>query len=420
MEQPQKIIKYLVFTTILLLTNSFALAKDNYDKHPKKNTSKKVFKLEVKGLEEINKSQVPAGVKLIDGFPIYKLALTENKGGYLPPEAKNEEQSLSEEPMMLGQTTYAQTQNPPQSGLFIQYDPRQSPYVFLSWYVGPDIEHGLIVNVNGSPILTQPPIALNDPKIYYYGESNGYGIWPSTSGSYSFSIATFKDGRYQSYYSSTPVNVVAAPRGKLGPAYPPTDILISMNLVPYHFDIETDIGISWDHTVQGLYKGLPPNVLNYEYRYRFNGGQWTNWFDIGLTGYIAKDNAVAGDYEFQIVACNETGCSYPANTGIKLIDPPSTPQLSFDYNAGEAGFKVHWQSTSGGAVSRYYLKENEQGNGWSSSIEQNLKTTKEYKSMLPGTYYYKVQACNKRGCSLWSNSVSVVVGTPFEQCPANL
>ncbi|QSX36522.1 fibronectin type III domain-containing protein [Shewanella sedimentimangrovi] len=137
------------------------------------------------------------------------------------------------------------------------------------------------------------------------------------------------------------------------------------------------------------------------------------------TDYLPKSLTLSSRnnriYYYRIKACSSSACSAYSSSLI-VASPPYAPQISSNYQAGQAGYTINWTPVSGDIVTSYQFQENPFGRGWSATTGLGLTTSKAYQSMLPGTYYHRVRACNDSGCGLWSNSTSVIIPSPIEQC----
>ncbi|WP_286993014.1 hypothetical protein, partial [Shewanella sp.] len=121
-------------------------------------------------------------------------------------------------------------------------------------------------------------------------------------------------------------------------------------------------------------------------------------------------------YYYRIKSCDSVSCStYGSSVIAQAI--PNIPQLSKRHVPGQAGFTINIQPVSGDVVTSFVIQENDPEKGWMAPINVGLTQSKEYQSKFPGTYQYRVQACNWIGCGAWSSSLAVVVSSPTEQCP---
>jgi hypothetical protein len=103
------------------------------------------------------------------------------------------------------------------------------------------------------------------------------------------------------------------------------------------------------------------------------------------------------------------GCSDWSNTEsvqVCSLTPPTLYPISNSDCDGD--YTVSWSSVGGAA---YYVLEEDDNPSFSSptTVYQGPNTSKNIVGKSPGTYYYRVRACNADGCSDWSNVESVKV-----------
>ncbi len=121
-------------------------------------------------------------------------------------------------------------------------------------------------------------------------------------------------------------------------------------------------------------------------------------------------------YYYRIKSCNSFSCStYSAS--VITQSTPNIPQLSKQYVSGQAGFTINIQPVSGDVVTSFYIQENDPEKGWTPPFNVGLTLSHQYQSKFPGTYQYRVQACNSVVCGAWSNPLAVVISSQTEQCP---
>lgn len=121
-------------------------------------------------------------------------------------------------------------------------------------------------------------------------------------------------------------------------------------------------------------------------------------------------------YYYRIKSCDSVSCSNYSSSVVAQSNL-KTPQLSKQQVPGQAGYIINIQPVSGDVVTSFYIQENDPERGWMPPVKVGLTLSQEYQSKFPGTYEYRVHACNWSGCSAWSSSLVVVVSPPSEQCP---
>ena len=94
--------------------------------------------------------------------------------------------------------------------------------------------------------------------------------------------------------------------------------------------------------------------------------------------------------------------------------PPSAPALTDPGTTDTDGsYTVSWSSVSG--ATSYTLEEDTSGSFGSPTVVYSGSSTSKYiTGRSDGTYYYRVNACNARGCSGWSNVEDIEVSTSHE------
>lgn len=290
------------------------------------------FGLDVQNLVEVSADDVPESVSLLDGFPVYKIELNENSDPTLSRQA-----SISSEPSSTssniqivgggGGTASAPT------GLYVQYDQQQSPYLFLSWEQGIKMQYRLRMSINNVIVQTIPPLSSGDPGDFYIGEGAGYGIFPATSGMYSFTLNIFHSGGgYVGSYTSDAIPVTAAPFGAYSPPGPPINFETIKGAHPGSIynpsspSASADWTLFWDMN-NGLYIGARADVLYYQLRSNIDNGSWSNWENIGWVGFLPAMDLTPNSYNtynYELMACNELGCSAPISKS--YVEIPSSSE----------------------------------------------------------------------------------------------
>lgn len=86
--------------------------------------------------------------------------------------------------------------------------------------------------------------------------------------------------------------------------------------------------------------------------------------------------------------------------------PSTAPALSAPAANGNGSYSVNWNSVSG--ADRYMLQKQTNGSGWG-VVQNSGSTSFTLSGQGPGTYGYRVQACNGTGCGPWSSTATVTV-----------
>jgi YD repeat-containing protein len=86
--------------------------------------------------------------------------------------------------------------------------------------------------------------------------------------------------------------------------------------------------------------------------------------------------------------------------------PSTAPALSAPAANSNGSYSVNWNSISG--ADRYILQKQTNGSGWG-VVQNSGSTSFTLSGQGPGTYSYRVQACNGTGCGPWSSTATVTV-----------
>lgn len=179
---------------------------------------------------------------------------------------------------------------------------------------------------------------------------------------------------------------------------------------------ESQNDISWTTVYSGLGDSGGGGNTTYSSPIKslsFGDGSCLDVYDPRSITLFNRNNT---SYYYRIKSCNSVSCS-TYGTSVIAQAIPNVPQLSKQYVSGQAGFTINIQPVSGDVVTSFVIQENDPEKGWTAPINVGLTQSKEYQSKFPGTYQYRVQACNWVGCGAWSNPFAVVVSSPTEQCP---
>ncbi len=113
-----------------------------------------------------------------------------------------------------------------------------------------------------------------------------------------------------------------------------------------------------------------------------------------------------GTYYYRVRLC---GCDDWSNTESVQVCALTAPTLYPISNPDcDGDYTVSWSSV-GGAT--HYVLEEDDNSSFSSptTVYEGPDTSTDIAGNNPGTYYYRVKACNAEGCSQWSNIESVEV-----------
>ncbi len=157
-------------------------------------------------------------------------------------------------------------------------------------------------------------------------------------------------------------------------------------------------------------------ATSYNLQQRVNGGSWATVQANGSTSWSASGQG-NGTYEYQVQACNGSGCgpwSSVASTSV-LLPPGSAPSLSVPGSNGSGSYTVSWSSVA--TATSYNLREQVNGGGWT-TVLSGASTSWNTSGRGNATYGYQVQACNSSGCGPWSGVASTTVLLPPSSAPS--
>ncbi len=145
----------------------------------------------------------------------------------------------------------------------------------------------------------------------------------------------------------------------------------------------------------------------YELRQQVEAGQWTTVFSGASTNWSVS-SAPTGTFGYSARACRMDTCSeWSATSSVVVQRPPAgAASLSAPQFAYEGVYTVSWSEVPG-AVS-YQLQESSDGSTWV-TVQDDARRSSEFTSKPAGTYYYRVVACNSKGCGPQSVPASTTV-----------
>lgn len=144
--------------------------------------------------------------------------------------------------------------------------------------------------------------------------------------------------------------------------------------------------------------------------------QTRSWFSTTDLGPHAS-----GTFKYQVQACNAAGCgtlsavaSITVTLGVQALPPRLAPNLFVTPKTGSTGdYTVEWQPilSEPSSLSYELQMSNSEGAFWVAAIHARGYSLVVH-GKPPGTYDYRVRACNGSGCGPWSTVVEVVVSLP--------
>ncbi|WP_368564802.1 hypothetical protein [Pseudoxanthomonas sp. UTMC 1351] len=151
-------------------------------------------------------------------------------------------------------------------------------------------------------------------------------------------------------------------------------------------------------------------ATSYQLEERPSGGNWTLIHNAAGNSRAIGGKA-AGTYEYRVRACNVAGCAaYSAVAATHVTLPPtSAPSLTVPAGSTTGAYVVSWTAVS--AATSYPLEERSNGGAWA-QIHNAATTSKVVSGKAPGTYEYRVRACNAAGCGGDSAIKAITLTTP--------
>jgi len=202
--------------------------------------------------------------------------------------------------------------------------------------------------------------------------------------SYKVNARTGKGGSI-SIYPDGPVSVtVAAPPMPTALGVPATDT-----------DGNGSFLVSWPASIV--------SSATFELQRRFNAGAWST-VQNSTSLSKAESNLAAGEYEYQLRACSNIGCStYSATHTITVLLAPSMP-TSFTVPSSSTGaYNISWAASL--SAENYTLQEKIGSGNWT-TLQFNGSTNLYLNHKSDNEYSYQVNACNAAGCSGYTAAAS--------------
>jgi hypothetical protein len=116
-----------------------------------------------------------------------------------------------------------------------------------------------------------------------------------------------------------------------------------------------------------------------------------------------------GDHAYRVRGSNAVGTGPWSDTATVhvVLAPPPQPTLTVDTPISHDGtYTLTWGGT--GSSASFVLLEQANGGPWQ-TVLSGAEASAVMTGKPDGTYVYKLQACDARACSPWSNSVTVSV-----------
>ncbi|MDH5824647.1 RHS repeat protein [Luteimonas sp. RD2P54] len=153
----------------------------------------------------------------------------------------------------------------------------------------------------------------------------------------------------------------------------------------------------------------------YKLQERQGGGGWVALPEVTGTSK-AFSGKVAGNWSYQVAACNDAGCgSYsPQGTVQSIMKPASAPTLTVPATNLTGSYAISWTSVE--TSTRYELQERLNSGSWS-AIHEAASRSISVTGRTTGTWGYQVRACNEAGCGAYSPVKTTAVTRPPTSAP---
>ncbi|WP_158681600.1 RHS repeat-associated core domain-containing protein [Microbulbifer pacificus] len=212
------------------------------------------------------------------------------------------------------------------------------------------------------------------------------------------------------------------------PPNPPTQVLIDDLPAPFPVNTTGYYTVSWLE-VEGATNGY---VLE-EREAGVSGDACPEQFD-DASDYCAfsvsglswlRPNQSHGRYDYRVRACNESGCGDPSTVFPVTVETivPQAPQnlrASAEHEAYDftGSYTLRWDAVeSFPQPLNYKLEEKigglDSGFDWVSLSHSGLETEFDIQNKAPGSYSYRVTACNNKGCNETAEIITVNVLQPI-------
>ncbi|WP_444895337.1 SpvB/TcaC N-terminal domain-containing protein [Microbulbifer sp. SSSA005] len=147
-------------------------------------------------------------------------------------------------------------------------------------------------------------------------------------------------------------------------------------------------------------------VINYDLEWSVNGSGFSDVFTINPTSELVTINKAttgkeisADNYEFRVSACNSSGCG--PWSSIKRLTPPSSLEPEFSENHPTQFFKldqeISWKDIGASSYQLERIREGE--SDWTTVVAATTDLSYFDGGSQPGTYQYKLSACNGFECA---------------------
>lgn len=155
-------------------------------------------------------------------------------------------------------------------------------------------------------------------------------------------------------------------------------------------------------------------AASYTLEEQVNGGVWSPLPSSSETS-LAVSGKGNGTYDYQVEACNSSGCgAWSTVISTTVLLPPPAPASITVPTTSSGSIGVSWVASS--TATSYTVQQSLNGGVWS-TVYGGSGTSTTVSEPATGSYSFRVEACNA-SCSGWTGSNAVAVTIPPSSAPA--
>lgn len=158
--------------------------------------------------------------------------------------------------------------------------------------------------------------------------------------------------------------------------------------------------------------GAKTGASSYQLQEKFNSDSWSTIHNASGTSK-SRSGKGSGTWYYRVKACSGSGCSgWSSTKTMTVIRTPSTPATPSGPGTDYTGsYSIGWSAVSGATA--YQLQEKLNSGSWG-TVHNASAVSKSVSGKTPGSWYYRLRACNESGanCSGWSSTKTVAVAAP--------
>lgn len=232
---------------------------------------------------------------------------------------------------------------------------------------------------------------VTDAESYKWREKKNAGAW---SGWYSQSGTSKKlnreDGSYEYEVKACIGGACSITRS--------TDVQVLRKPSNLTLSVSDDISLNGEFTITWL--PINETIEWVEYKFRQLGvSNWTNATRSSSKNQVS-DARVDGAYEYQVFACNQSGCSSGSIIAVEVVKTPG-PILNLRTTVAETTtgtFSISWSKPTVNRTTHYEWRELRQGANSQHDFTRTNETWLDFDDKPDGEYSYEVKACNSGSC----------------------